>query len=130
MPRRRTPLAKAKATGQDKNHASRFKDRREPNPGTIKLADDVEPTDDRLLSIPWQKPPSKRFRQILLPHGSSRNGIRPERTGSGRSGRNDASVWSAPSNEADAGWTRLSQVPSLTLNKLPCASNAASAMLT
>ena len=30
MPRRRTPLAKAKATGQDKNHASRFKDRREP----------------------------------------------------------------------------------------------------
>ena len=29
-PRRRTPLAKAKATGQDKNHASRFKDRREP----------------------------------------------------------------------------------------------------
>jgi site-specific DNA recombinase len=49
------------------------------NPGTIKLADDVEPTDDRLLSIPWQKPPSKRFRQILLPHGSSRNGIRPER---------------------------------------------------
>jgi len=30
MPPRRTPLAKAKATGQDKNHASRFKDRREP----------------------------------------------------------------------------------------------------
>jgi len=30
MPRRRTPLAKAKATGQDQNHASRFKDRREP----------------------------------------------------------------------------------------------------
>jgi hypothetical protein len=29
-PRRRTPLAKAKATGQDKNHASRFKDHREP----------------------------------------------------------------------------------------------------
>ena len=49
------------------------------NPGTIKLADDIEPTDDRLLSIPWQKPPSKRFRQILLPHGSSRNEIRPER---------------------------------------------------
>ncbi|WP_244567721.1 hypothetical protein [Bradyrhizobium erythrophlei] len=30
MLRRRTPLAKAKVTGQDKNHASRFKDRREP----------------------------------------------------------------------------------------------------
>lgn len=33
MPRRRTPLAKAKATGQDKNHASRFKNRREPKAG-------------------------------------------------------------------------------------------------
>jgi hypothetical protein len=49
------------------------------NPGTINSSDDVEPADDRLLSIPWQKPPSKRFRQILLPHGSSRNQIRPER---------------------------------------------------
>jgi len=49
------------------------------NPGTIELADDIERTDDHLLSIPWQKPPSKRFREILLPHGSSRNEIRPER---------------------------------------------------
>jgi site-specific DNA recombinase len=49
------------------------------SPGTIKLPDAIEPTDDRLLSIPWQKPPSKRFRQILLPHGSSRNEVRPER---------------------------------------------------
>jgi site-specific DNA recombinase len=49
------------------------------NPETIKPADDIEPTYDRLLSIPWQKPPSKRFRQILLPHGSSRKEIRPER---------------------------------------------------
>ena len=31
MPRRRTPLAKAKITGQNLNHASRFKDRKEPN---------------------------------------------------------------------------------------------------
>jgi site-specific DNA recombinase len=54
--------------------------RSQENPGTTKLADDIEePTDDRLLSIPWQKPPSKRFRQILLPHGASRNEIRPER---------------------------------------------------
>jgi hypothetical protein len=30
MPRRRTPLAKAKVTGEDKNHASRYKKRREP----------------------------------------------------------------------------------------------------
>jgi site-specific DNA recombinase len=50
------------------------------SPSTTKLADDIEePTDDRLLSIPWQKPPSKRFRQILLPHGSSRKEVRPER---------------------------------------------------
>ena len=46
---------------------------------TIKLPDDSEPSGDRLLSIPWQKPPSKRFRQILLPHGSSRSAVRPER---------------------------------------------------
>lgn len=46
---------------------------------TIKLADDIEPTDDRRLFIPWQKPPSKRFREILLPQGSSRKEIRPER---------------------------------------------------
>jgi len=53
--------------------------RSQENPGMIKLADDIEHADDRLLSIPWQKPPSKRFRQILLPHGVSRNEIRPER---------------------------------------------------
>ena len=50
---------------------------------TIKSADDVEspdePTDDRLLSIPWQKPPFKRFREILLPHGALRKEVRPER---------------------------------------------------
>ncbi len=45
------------------------------NPGT----DDIKSTDNHLLSIPWQKPPFKRFRQILLPHGSSRNEVRPER---------------------------------------------------
>jgi DNA invertase Pin-like site-specific DNA recombinase len=45
------------------------------NPGT----DDFESPDNHSLSIPWQKPPLKRFRQILLPHGSSRNEIRPEK---------------------------------------------------
>jgi len=34
--------------------------------------------DDRSLTIPWQKPPSKRSRQILLPHDASRNDVRPE----------------------------------------------------
>jgi site-specific DNA recombinase len=44
--------------------------------------DDDEPsglTDDHLLSIPWQKPPSRRSRQILLPHGIPRNEVRPTR---------------------------------------------------
>jgi site-specific DNA recombinase len=49
------------------------------NPKTIRPAEDIVPTDDRVLSIAWQKPPSKRFRQILLPHGVSRNEARPER---------------------------------------------------
>jgi site-specific DNA recombinase len=50
------------------------------SPGTTKHTDDVEePADDCPLSIPWQKPPSKRFRQILLPHGFSRKEVRPER---------------------------------------------------
>jgi hypothetical protein len=30
MPRARTPLAKAKATGQTLNHATRYKSRKEP----------------------------------------------------------------------------------------------------
>jgi site-specific DNA recombinase len=33
---------------------------------------------DRSLIIPWQKPPSKRSRQILLPHNASRSKARPE----------------------------------------------------
>jgi DNA invertase Pin-like site-specific DNA recombinase len=48
----------------------------------LKSADDEETsdsTDDRLLSIPWQKQPSKRSRQILLPHGIPRNDVRPTR---------------------------------------------------
>jgi hypothetical protein len=34
--------------------------------------------DDRSLTIPWQKPPSRRSRQILLPHNASRSDARPE----------------------------------------------------
>jgi site-specific DNA recombinase len=36
-------------------------------------------TDDHQLSIPWQKPPSRRSKQILLPHGVSRSEVRPTR---------------------------------------------------
>jgi site-specific DNA recombinase len=42
-------------------------------------ADDAsDPTDVRSLSILWQKLPSRRFRQILLPHNVSRSDVRPE----------------------------------------------------
>jgi site-specific DNA recombinase len=50
----------------------------------LKSADDEETSDttaEHLLSIPWQKPPSKRARQILLPHGVPRNEVRPTRIG-------------------------------------------------
>src|ERR1700680_127080 len=32
----------------------------------------------RSLTIPWQKPPARRSRQILLPHNASRSEVRPE----------------------------------------------------
>jgi site-specific DNA recombinase len=35
-------------------------------------------TDGPSLTIPWQKPPSKRARRILLPHGKDRSDVRPE----------------------------------------------------
>ena len=35
--------------------------------------------DDHLLSIPWQKPPSRKSRRILIPHGIPKNEIRPTR---------------------------------------------------
>jgi site-specific DNA recombinase len=52
--------------------------RSQESPKTAERADDIEATDDR-LSIPWQKPPFKRFREILLPHGASRKEVRPEK---------------------------------------------------
>jgi site-specific DNA recombinase len=33
---------------------------------------------DQSLAIPWQKPPSKRSRRLLLPHNASRSDVRPE----------------------------------------------------
>jgi site-specific DNA recombinase len=50
---------------------------------TIRLkSDDEEETPDskdRLLSIPWRKPPSRKSRQILVPHGVAPNEVRPTR---------------------------------------------------
>src|SRR6516164_7924467 len=36
-------------------------------------------TEAATLSVPWQKPPSKRFRKILVPHGATPEDIRPDR---------------------------------------------------
>jgi site-specific DNA recombinase len=50
---------------------------------TNRLVVSLKPTDHsaepELISVPWQKPPSRRSRQILLPHGTLRENIRPER---------------------------------------------------
>ena len=40
--------------------------------------DASDSTDNLLLAIPWRKPPSKKPRQILLPHRASRSDVRPE----------------------------------------------------
>jgi hypothetical protein len=36
-------------------------------------------TESVTLSVPWQKPPAKRFRKILMPHGAVREDVRPDR---------------------------------------------------
>ena len=50
---------------------------------STQLAISLKPTDRSTesvtLSIPWQKPPSKRFRKILMPHAAVREDIRPKR---------------------------------------------------
>jgi site-specific DNA recombinase len=35
--------------------------------------------DENLISIPWQKPPSRKSRQILVPHGIAKSEVRPTR---------------------------------------------------
>jgi hypothetical protein len=62
-------------------HKDRLAVRLKPgeNRWAIDPNDGNDATDGRFLSIAWQKPPSKRFRQILLPHGTLRKDIRPER---------------------------------------------------
>jgi site-specific DNA recombinase len=49
---------------------------------TIRLKSHADEASDRpdnqSLTIPWQKPPSKRSRQILLPHNASQSNVRPE----------------------------------------------------
>jgi site-specific DNA recombinase len=40
--------------------------------------DEPNRSDDPSLTIPWQKPPSKKSRRILIPHNASRSDARPE----------------------------------------------------
>jgi len=44
---------------------------------TLKQTDEAAAPD--MLSIAWQKPPFRRFREILLPHGTKREDARPDR---------------------------------------------------
>jgi site-specific DNA recombinase len=48
-----------------------------------RLVVSLKPTDHsaapQLISVTWQKPPSRRSREILLPHRTLRENIRPER---------------------------------------------------
>src|SRR5258708_30061936 len=41
--------------------------------------DSSDSADGDTLSVPWQKPPSRKSRQILIPHGVPRNELRPTR---------------------------------------------------
>ena len=41
--------------------------------------DESASTDGQVLSIPWQKPPSRKSRQILMPHGIPKSEVRPTR---------------------------------------------------
>jgi site-specific DNA recombinase len=43
-----------------------------------KTSEASDSPDDRSLAIPWQKPPSKRSRRILVPHNASQSDARPE----------------------------------------------------
>jgi hypothetical protein len=48
----------------------------------IKSVDGEEASDaadENMISISWQKPPSRRSRQILVPHGVPKSDVRPTR---------------------------------------------------
>jgi site-specific DNA recombinase len=45
---------------------------------TDDTGDEPDRSDQRSLTIPWQMPPSRRSRRILLPHHASRGDVQPE----------------------------------------------------
>jgi site-specific DNA recombinase len=42
-------------------------------------SEEAPEADEDVISIPWQKPPSRRSRQILIPHGVPKSEVRPTR---------------------------------------------------
>src|ERR1700747_1402852 len=86
-----------------------------------KLVISLKPTDRSTepvtLSVPWQKPPSKRFRKILLPNGALREHIRPDRA------ERRLRLITAMARGRD-GSTRSLQAPSLTPRNWQSANNA------
>jgi site-specific DNA recombinase len=46
---------------------------------SARTEEESDSTDGQLLSIPWQKPPSRKSRQILIPLGVPKNEVRPTR---------------------------------------------------
>jgi DNA invertase Pin-like site-specific DNA recombinase len=46
---------------------------------SLSAEEDSNSREGKLLSIPWQKPPARKSRQILIPVGISRNEVRPIR---------------------------------------------------
>jgi hypothetical protein len=74
-------------------------------------------TDGQLLSIPWQKPPSRKSRQILIPLGVPRNEVRPTRIE--RRARLVGVI-----SRGRRGLTRSSQARPLTSSRSPHATNA------
>ena len=73
------------------------------------------------LLIPWCKPPSKKFRELLLPPSVSRHKVRPMKA------ERRATLLS-PSRVADFGSMRSSPARRREWRRLPHATNAASAM--
>ena len=78
----------------ENNLTIRFKsDEEEETPGSPNA---------RSLSIPWQKPSSRKSRQILVPHGVTPNEVRPTRSSDGHG-------WSTQSHAGVVGLTRSSR---------------------
>ena len=77
-----------------------------------------DPADGRTLSVPWQKPPSRKSRQILVPNGVPQNEVRPTRI------ERRARLVSAIAR-ADVGWMRSSRARTLTSTKLQHVKNVA-----